>query len=170
MTSAEPRATFSEQRWTAGPLTRQRRLLIRMTMSSANQCRSYMAHLRCQLAGLAVAAKIAAISSPNTADLSAHERSAIRFVLATQPELRDVGLIPVGSLQLTRVCAQTGLAGVLAKQAMMPIGRRIGDLKRYLLSGAPPPTGVWFSATPARPSPETPVTPDRSESFEFENL
>jgi len=73
MTSAEPRATFSKQRWTAGPLTRQRRLLIRMTMSSANQCRSYMAHLRCQLAGLAVAAKIAAISSRNSADPSAHE-------------------------------------------------------------------------------------------------
>jgi hypothetical protein len=81
-------------------------------MSSANQWRSYMAHLRCQHAGLAVAAKIAAaISSPNSVDLSAHEWSAIRFVLATQPELRDVGLVPVGSLQLTRVCAQTKLAG-----------------------------------------------------------
>ena len=102
---------FLETALDRGSLTRQRRLLIRMTMSSANQCRSYMAHLRCQLAGLAVAAKIAAISLPNSADLSAHERSAIRFVLATQPELRDVGLIPVGSLQLTRVCAQTGLAG-----------------------------------------------------------
>jgi hypothetical protein len=29
---------------------------------------------------------------------------------------------------------------------------------------------VWFSATPARPSPETPVTPEQSESFEFESL
>jgi len=89
---------FLETALDRGSLTRQRRLLIRMTMSSADQCRSYMAHLRCQLAGLAMAAKIAAISSPNSADLSAHERSAIRFVLATQPELRDVGLIPVGSL------------------------------------------------------------------------
>jgi hypothetical protein len=102
---------FLETALDRGSLTRQGRLLIRMTMSSANQRRSYMAHLRCQLAGLAVAAKIAAISSPNSADLSAHERSAIRFVLATQPELRDVGLIPVGSLQPTRVCAQTKLAG-----------------------------------------------------------
>ena len=55
---------FLETALDRGSLTRQRRLLIRMTMSSANQCRSYMAHLRCQLAGLAVAAKIAAISEP----------------------------------------------------------------------------------------------------------
>jgi hypothetical protein len=90
---------FLETALDRGSLTRQRRLLIRMTMSSANQCRSYMALLRCQLAGLAVPAKIAAaISSPNSVDLSAHEWSAIRFVLATQPELRDVGLIQVGSL------------------------------------------------------------------------
>src|SRR6266478_4122075 len=39
---------FLETALDRGSLTRQRRLLIRMTMSSANQCRSYMAHLRCQ--------------------------------------------------------------------------------------------------------------------------
>jgi hypothetical protein len=168
MTSAEPRATFSKQRWTAGPLTRQRRLLIRMTMSSVNQCRSYMAHLRCQPGSQwrqrsprsphATAPILVRTSGPLSAS---YWRTGRSFVMLDYYQSGLCGLREFARRPDWRV--------VLAKQAMMPIGRRIGDLKRYLLSGAPPPTRVWFSAIPARRSPETPETLERSESFEFQN-
>jgi len=76
---------FLEAAMNRGSLTRGPRVLTHMTVSSASQCRCYVAHRRHQLAGLEVAdAKIAAIFSPNSADLSAHERAFIRFVLATR--------------------------------------------------------------------------------------
>lgn len=68
------------------------RLLIRLAVATANQCRYCTAHQRHQLAGLGVSeAKTAAIWQPDSDALTARERAAVRFAQAIT---RDAGAIP----------------------------------------------------------------------------
>lgn len=68
------------------------RLLIRLAVATANQCRYCTAHQRHQLAGLGVSeAKMAAIWQPDSDDLSPRERAAVRFAQAIT---LDAGSIP----------------------------------------------------------------------------
>jgi len=68
------------------------RLLIRLAVATANQCRYCTAHQRHQLAGLGVSeAKIAAIWQPDSADLTPRERAAVGFAQAIT---LDAGNIP----------------------------------------------------------------------------
>jgi len=68
------------------------RLLIRLAVATANQCRYCTAHQRHQLAGLGVSeAKMAAIWQPDSDDLSPRERAAVRFA---QEITLDAGGIP----------------------------------------------------------------------------
>jgi AhpD family alkylhydroperoxidase len=73
-------------------LPNELRLLIRLAVATANQCRYCTAHQRHQLAGLDVPEeKIAAIWSPGGDGLSPRERAAIRFAQAVT---LDAGAIP----------------------------------------------------------------------------
>jgi AhpD family alkylhydroperoxidase len=73
-------------------LPNELRLLIRLAVATANQCRYCTAHQRHQLAGLGVPEqKIAAIWSPAGDGLSPRERAAIRFA---QSIAIDAGAIP----------------------------------------------------------------------------
>lgn len=68
------------------------RLLIRLAVATANQCRYCTAHQRHQLAGLGVSeAKMAAIWQPDAGELTARERAAVRFAQAIT---LDAGAIP----------------------------------------------------------------------------
>ncbi len=61
-------------------LSSELRLLIRLAVATANQCRYCTAHQRHQLAGLGVSeAKMAAIWQPESDELSPRERAAVRF-------------------------------------------------------------------------------------------
>lgn len=74
-----------------GSLSRELRLLIRLAVSNANQCRYCTAHQRHQLIGLGVPApKIAAIGDPDGAALSPRERAAVRFAQAMTIDASDV--------------------------------------------------------------------------------
>src|SRR5437762_641204 len=71
---------FLSAAMTLGSLSRELRLLIRLAVANANQCRYCTAHQRHQLEGLGVpAAKIAAIGEPEDDALSPRERAAVRF-------------------------------------------------------------------------------------------
>jgi AhpD family alkylhydroperoxidase len=73
-------------------LSNELRLLIRLAVATANQCRYCTAHQRHQLAGFGVSeAKIGAIWQPDSNALSARERAAIRFAQAIT---LDAGGIP----------------------------------------------------------------------------
>jgi AhpD family alkylhydroperoxidase len=73
-------------------LSNELRLLIRLVVATANQCRYCTAHQRHQLAGLGVSeAKIAAIWKPNTDEFTPRERAAVRFAQAIT---LDAGGIP----------------------------------------------------------------------------
>jgi AhpD family alkylhydroperoxidase len=73
-------------------LSNELRLLIRLAVATANQCRYCTAHQRHQLAGLGVSeTKIAAIWKPETDELSPRERAAVRFAQAITI---DAGGIP----------------------------------------------------------------------------
>ena len=64
-------------------LPNELRLLIRLAVATANQCRYCTAHQRHQLAGLGVSEeKMAAIWKPDTDELSPRERAAVRFAQA----------------------------------------------------------------------------------------
>lgn len=64
-------------------LPNELRLLIRLAVSSANQCRYCTAHQRHQLIGLGVPdAKMAAITDPAGEALSPRERAAVRYAQA----------------------------------------------------------------------------------------
>lgn len=64
-------------------LSNELRLLIRLAVSSANQCRYCTAHQRHQLIGIGVPdAKMAAIAHPESDALSARERAAVRYAQA----------------------------------------------------------------------------------------
>src|SRR5690242_21636493 len=73
-------------------LPNELRLLIRLAVATANQCRYCTAHQRHQLVGLGVPeAKIEAIWRPDSNELSAPERAAVRFAQAITI---DAGGIP----------------------------------------------------------------------------
>ena len=83
---------FLSSSMTLGSLSRELRLLIRLAVANANQCRYCTAHQRHQLIGLGVPeAKIAAIGDPAEAALSPRERAAVRFA---QAMTIDAGAIP----------------------------------------------------------------------------
>jgi len=64
-------------------LSNELRLLIRLAVAGANQCRYCTAHQRHQLIGLGVPdAKLAAIAAPDSGALSPRERAAVRFAEA----------------------------------------------------------------------------------------
>ena len=74
---------FFESVGTLTSLSNELRLLIRLAVASANQCRYCTAHQRHQLIGLGVPdAKIAAIAAPNSGALSPRERAGVRFAQA----------------------------------------------------------------------------------------
>ena len=73
-------------------LPNELRLLIRLAVATANQCRYCTAHQRHQLAGLGVSEeKMAAIWTPNTGELTLRERTAVRFAQAIT---LDAGGVP----------------------------------------------------------------------------
>ncbi|MGE3280075.1 MAG: carboxymuconolactone decarboxylase family protein [Alphaproteobacteria bacterium] len=73
-------------------LPNELRLLIRLAVATANQCRYCTAHQRHQLAGLGVSEpKMAAIWQPDSDELSPRERAAVRFAQAIT---LDAGGIP----------------------------------------------------------------------------
>jgi AhpD family alkylhydroperoxidase len=73
-------------------LPNELRLLIRLAVATANQCRYCTAHQRHQLIGLGVSeAKMEAIWKPETDELSPRERAAVRFAQAITP---DAGGLP----------------------------------------------------------------------------
>lgn len=75
-----------------GSLSREMRLLIRLAVSNANQCRYCTAHQKHQLTGLGVSApKIAAVGHPESDALTPRERAAVRFA---QAMTMDAGSIP----------------------------------------------------------------------------
>ena len=64
-------------------LPNELRLLVRLAVATANQCRYCTAHQRHQLTGLGVSGeKMAAIWKPDTDELSPRERAAVRFAQA----------------------------------------------------------------------------------------
>jgi AhpD family alkylhydroperoxidase len=74
-----------------GSLSREMRLLIRLAVSNANQCRYCTAHQKHQLIGIGVAApKIAAIGHPESDALSSRERTAVRFAQAMTIDAGDI--------------------------------------------------------------------------------
>ena len=74
---------FFEAAMSRGSLARELRLLIRLAVASANQCRYCTAHQRHQLIGLGVPeAKLAAIADPGSNALSSRERAAVRYAQA----------------------------------------------------------------------------------------
>lgn len=74
---------FLSSSMTLGSLSRELRLLIRLAVANANQCRYCTAHQRHQLMGLGVpAAKIAAIGAAEKGALTPRERAAVRFAQA----------------------------------------------------------------------------------------
>jgi AhpD family alkylhydroperoxidase len=73
-------------------LANELRLLIRLAVATANECRYCTAHQRHQLAGLGVSEqKMAAIWEPDAGELTPRERAAVRFAQAIT---LDAGGIP----------------------------------------------------------------------------
>ncbi len=74
---------FFESVATLTSLSNELRLLIRLAVAGANQCRYCTAHQRHQLIGLGVPdAKMAAIAAPESGALSPRERAAVRYAEA----------------------------------------------------------------------------------------
>ena len=82
---------FLSSAMTLGSLSREMRLLIRLAVSNANQCRYCTAHQKHQLIGLGVAApKIAAVAHTESDGLSPRERAAVRFAQAMTIDAGDI--------------------------------------------------------------------------------
>jgi AhpD family alkylhydroperoxidase len=76
---------------TLGSLSREMRLLIRLAVSNANECRYCSAHQQHRLVGIGVAApKIAAIGRPDSGVLNPRERAAVRFAQAMTIDAGDI--------------------------------------------------------------------------------
>ena len=83
---------FFTEAMTLGTLSRELRLLIRLAVSNANQCRYCRAHQIHQLHGLGIAEqKILAVSHDGDPALDERERAAVRFAQAIT---LDAGSIP----------------------------------------------------------------------------
>src|SRR3954468_6789018 len=82
---------FLSSAMTLGSLSREMRLLIRLAVSNANQCRYCTAHQKHQLIGIGVAAsKLSAIGHPESDALSPRERAAVRFAQAMTIDAGDI--------------------------------------------------------------------------------
>lgn len=82
---------FLSSAMTLGSLSREMRLLIRLAVSNANQCRYCTAHQKHQLVGLGVPApKIAAVGHPESGSLNPRERAAVRFAQAMTVDAGDI--------------------------------------------------------------------------------
>jgi len=82
---------FLSSAMTLGSLSREMRLLIRLAVSNANQCRYCTAHQRHQLIGIGVTApKLAAIGHPESDALNSCERAAVRFAQAMTIDAGDI--------------------------------------------------------------------------------
>ena len=82
---------FLSSAMTLGSLSREMRLLIRLAVSNANQCRYCTAHQKHQLVGLGIAApKIAAVGHTESDVLSPRERAAVRFAQAMTIDAGDI--------------------------------------------------------------------------------
>lgn len=82
---------FLSSAMTLGSLPRELRLLIRLAVSNANQCRYCTAHQKHQLIGLGIAApKIAAVGNPEDGALSPRERAAVGFAQAMTLDAGDI--------------------------------------------------------------------------------
>jgi len=82
---------FLSAAMTLGSLPRELRLLIRLAVSNANECRYCTAHQKHQLVGIGVAApKIAAIAHPENDALNPRERAAVRFAQAMTIDAGDI--------------------------------------------------------------------------------
>ncbi len=101
-------------------LPNELRLLIRLAVSSANQCRYCTAHQRHQLIGIGVPdAKMAAISMPDSDPLSPRERAAIRYAQAVTIDAGSISpaiyaafveqFTPQERVEVTIVAAAMGL-------------------------------------------------------------
>src|SRR5690349_2403236 len=82
---------FLSSAMTLGSLSREMRLLIRLAVSSANQCRYCTAHQKHQLIGIGVAEpKITAVGHVKSNALSPRERAAVRFAEAMTVDAGDI--------------------------------------------------------------------------------
>ena len=82
---------FLSSAMTLGSLSREMRLLIRLAVSNANQCRYCTAHQKHQLIGLGVPGpKIAAIGHPESDALTTRERAAVGFAQAMTIDAGDI--------------------------------------------------------------------------------
>jgi AhpD family alkylhydroperoxidase len=82
---------FLSSAMTLGSLSREMRLLIRLAVSNANQCRYCTAHQKHQLIGLGISKpKIAAVGHPESAALNPRERAAVRFAQAMTIDAGDI--------------------------------------------------------------------------------
>jgi AhpD family alkylhydroperoxidase len=82
---------FLSSAMTLGSLSRELRLLIRLAVSDANECRYCTAHQKHHLIGLGVAAlKISAVSHPESDALSPRERAAVYFAQAMTIDAGDI--------------------------------------------------------------------------------
>ena len=82
---------FLSSAMTLGSLSREMRLLVRLAVSNANQCRYCTAHQKHQLIGIGVAApKLAAIGHPESDALDPRERAAVRFAQAMTIDAGDI--------------------------------------------------------------------------------
>jgi len=82
---------FLSSAMTLGSLSREMRLLVRLAVSNANQCRYCTAHQKHQLIGIGVAApKLAAIGHPESDAPDPRERAAVRFAQAMTIDAGDI--------------------------------------------------------------------------------
>jgi AhpD family alkylhydroperoxidase len=82
---------FLSSAMTLGSLPRELRLLLRLAVSGANECRYCAAHQKHHLIGLGVAAaKIAAVGRPESGAFSPRERAAVRFAQAMTIDAGDI--------------------------------------------------------------------------------
>lgn len=82
---------FLSAAMTLGSLSRELRLLIRLAVSNANECRYCMAHQKHHLIRLGTAApKIAAAGRPESDRLNPRERAAVRFAQAMTVDAGDI--------------------------------------------------------------------------------
>jgi AhpD family alkylhydroperoxidase len=120
---------------TLGSLSREMRLLIRLAVSDANQCRYCTAHQKHQLVGLVVAApKIAAASHPESDTLSPRERAAVRFA---QAMTIDAGDIPdEGAAEFTEQFTPQERVEIVIVASAMAMLNRINDSLRVPIEAA----------------------------------
>jgi AhpD family alkylhydroperoxidase len=113
-------------------LPNELRLLIRLAVATANQCRYCTAHQRHQLAGLGVPeAKMEAIWKPETDELSPRERAAVRFARAISIDVGNISadvyadfireLTPQERIEVAIVATSMGMLNKLIDALRVPL-------------------------------------------------